>query len=582
MLNIILKYGVKEKKFTVRAAIYMLIGTIFSIFPYFFLYRMIDSLLNKGEISWNQAFSYIGGIFISLLFFGTLYTLGLKNSHIAAYNILKNIRTSLQQKLEKKPLGSIQELGTGNLKKLFVDDIDSMELLLAHALPEGIANSLVPILLYIAIFIVDFRLGLLSLITLPIGIWAMGTMFSVGTKYMNDYYMARVKMNNTIIEYINGMEVVKVFNKDMDSYKKYREDVINYRDFTLFWYGLCWTWMALYTVVLPALALFMLPVGAWMCMIGILSPSKLILALCLSFAVGVPLLKAMSFMGVIPQLAKKIESLEKMMDLKPLKQGGNAFAAKNFDIDFKSVSFAYKDTNVLQDINLHIKEGTMTALVGESGSGKSTLAKLLVHFYDVNEGSISIGGQDITSINQKELNEQISYVAQEQFLFNTSLYENIKIGKPSASKEEVLEAARKAQCMEFLERLEKGIDTMAGDGGKSLSGGERQRICLARAILKDAPIIVLDEATAFIDPENEDKLNLAISEIIKNKTVIVIAHRLSSIQSAEQICVLSEGKITACATHEELIKDCSEYKALWDKSNEIKNWKVNTGGVEYA
>ena len=582
MLNIILKYGIKEKKFTVRAAIYMIIGTIFSIFPYFFLYRMIDSLLNKGEISWNQVFSYIGGIFISLLLFGTLYTLGLKNSHIAAYNILKNIRTSLQQKLEKKPLGSIQELGTGNLKKMFVDDIDSMELLLAHALPEGIANSLVPILLYIAIFIVDLRLGLLSLITLPIGIWAMGTMFSVGTKYMNDYYMARVKMNNTIIEYINGMEVVKVFNKDMDSYKKYREDVINYRDFTLFWYGLCWTWMALYTVVLPALALFMLPVGAWMCMIGILSPSKLILALCLSFAVGVPLLKAMSFMGVIPQLAKKIESLEQMMDLKPLKQGANAFAAKNFDIDFKSVSFAYKETKVLQDINLHIKEGTMTALVGESGSGKSTLAKLLVHFYDVNEGSISIGGQDITSIDPKELNRQISYVAQEQFLFNTSLYENIKIGKPSASKEEVLEAARKAQCMEFLERLEKGIDTMAGDGGKSLSGGERQRICLARAILKDAPIIVLDEATAFIDPENEDKLNLAISEIIKNKTVIVIAHRLSSIQSAEQICVLSEGKITACATHDELIKDCSEYKALWDKSNEIKNWKVNTGGVEYA
>lgn len=582
MLNIILKYGVKEKRFTVRAAIYMLIGTILSIFPYFFLYRMIDSLLNKGEISWNQAFSYIGGIFISLLLFGFLYILGLKNSHIAAYNILKNIRTSLQQKLEKKPLGSIQELGTGNLKKMFVDDIDSMELLLAHALPEGIANSLVPILLYIAIFIVDLRLGLLSLITLPIGIWAMGTMFSVGTKYVNDYYMARVKMNNTIIEYINGMEVVKVFNKDMDSYKKYREDVINYRDFTLFWYGLCWTWMALYTVVLPALALFMLPVGAWMCKIGILSPSKLILALCLSFAVGVPLLKAMSFMSVIPQLAKKIESLEQMMDLKPLKQGGNAFAAKNFDIDFKSVSFAYKDTNVLQDINLHIKEGTMTALVGESGSGKSTLAKLLVHFYDVNEGSISIGGQDITSINQKELNKQISYVAQEQFLFNTSLYENIKIGKPSASKEEVLEAARKAQCIEFLERLEKGIDTMAGDGGKSLSGGERQRICLARAILKDAPIIVLDEATAFIDPENEDKLNLAISEIIKNKTVIVIAHRLSSIQSAEQICVLSGGKITACATHDELIKDCSEYKALWDKSNEIKNWKVNTGGVEYA
>ena len=465
---------------------------------------------------------------------------------------------------------------------MFVDDIDSLELLLAHALPEGIANVLVPILLYIAIFITDFRLGLLSLVTLPIGIWAMNVMFKVGTKYMNDYYMARVRMNNTIIEYINGMEVVKVFNKDMDSYKKYKEDVLNYRDFTLFWYKLCWTWMALYTVVLPGLALFMLPVGAWMQLNGMLSVSKLLLSLCLSFAVGLPLLKAMTFMSVIPQLAKKIESLEKMMDLKPLKQGENPFLSKNFDIDFQAVSFAYKESEVLHDINLHIKEGTMTALVGESGSGKSTLAKLLVHFYDVNEGRIMIGGQDITDIKYEELNRQISYVSQEQFLFNTSLYENIKIGKPSATEKEVLEAAKKAQCTDFLERFEKGIYTMAGEGGAALSGGERQRIALARAILKDAPIIVLDEATAFIDPENEDKLNLAIAEIIKNKTVIVIAHRLSSIKSAEQICVLSEGSITACGTHEELIKSCDKYLSLWNRSIDTENWGVSMGGMEYA
>ena len=582
MLNTIFKYGVKEKEFTVRAVIFMISGTICSIFPYFVLYKIIDCLLSSGQLEMKTVLIYIAAIFICLTLFACLYVMGLKNSHIAAYNILKNIRISLQHKLEKKPLGSIQELGTGNLKKMFVDDIDSMELLLAHALPEGIANTLVPILLYIAIFIVDFRLGLLSLITLPVGIWAMNVMFKVGTKYMNDYYMARVRMNNTIIEYINGMEVVKVFNKDMDSYKKYKEDVLNYRDFTLFWYKLCWTWMALYTVVLPALALFMLPVGAWMHLKGILSVSRLLLSLCLSFAVGLPLLKAMTFMSVIPQISKKIENLEKMMDLKPLKEGENVFAAKNFDIDFKSVSFAYKETEVLHNINLHIKEGTMTAFVGESGSGKSTLARLLVHFYDVNKGSILIGGQDITDLKYEELNSRISYVSQEQFLFNTSLYENIKIGKPSATEKEVLEAAKKAQCMDFLERFEKGIHTMAGEGGASISGGERQRVALARAILKDAPIIVLDEATAFIDPENEDKLNLAIAEIIKNKTVIVIAHRLSSIKSAEQICVLSEGSIIARGTHEELIKSCDKYVSLWNRSNETESWGVGMGGMEYA
>ena len=246
------------------------------------------------------------------------------------------------------------------------------------------------------------------------------------------------------------------------------------------------------------------------------------------------------------------------------------------------LTFKYDGHIALQNATFHVNEGDYLGIVGENGSGKSTLAKLLVHFYDVNEGRIMIGGQDITDIKYEELNRQISYVSQEQFLFNTSLYENIKIGKPSATEKEVLEAAKKAQCTDFLERFEKGIYTMAGEGGAALSGGERQRIALARAILKDAPIIVLDEATAFIDPENEDKLNLAIAEIIKNKTVIVIAHRLSSIKSAEQICVLSEGSITACGTHEELIKSCDKYLSLWNRSIDTENWGVSMGGMEYA
>ena len=231
-------------------------------------------------------------------------------------------------------------------------------------------------------------------------------------------------------------------------------------------------------------------------------------------------------------------------------------------------------SEVLHGINLTLKQGTTTALIGESGSGKSTLAKLLVHFYDLDSGSIKIGGQDITDMSIEDLNNQISYVAQEQFLFNTSLYENILIGRPTATREEVLDAAHRAQCDEFLDRFPKGIDTMAGDSGKQLSGGERQRISLARAILKNAPVIVLDEATAFMDPENEEKMNAAIEEIVRDKTVIVIAHRLSSIKNADKICVLKECNVIAEGTHDELMKNCEEFQSLWKASTAAAEWKI--------
>ncbi|MBR6154506.1 MAG: ATP-binding cassette domain-containing protein, partial [Treponema sp.] len=267
----------------------------------------------------------------------------------------------------------------------------------------------------------------------------------------------------------------------------------------------------------------------------------------------------------------------------PVKAGNSGFKGNNYDVEFKNVRFSYKKgedspslptTEVLHDINLTLKQGTTTTLIGESGSGKSTLAKLLVHFYDLDSGAISIGGQDITDMSIEALNNQVSYVAQEQFLFNTTLYENILIGRPNATREEVLDAAHRAQCDEFLERFPKGIDTMAGDSGKQLSGGERQRISLARAILKNAPIIVLDEATAFIDPENEEKMNAAISEIVRDKTVLVIAHRLSSIKKADKICVLKDGNVIAEGKHSTLNKESEEYKKLWKASKAAAEWKI--------
>ena len=294
----------------------------------------------------------------------------------------------------------------------------------------------------------------------------------------------------------------------------------------------------------------------------------------MSFAVGPSVLKALNFAGKFPQLDYKIAELEKMMEHPPLKEGESAFKGDNLDVEFRDVHFGYDDAEVLHGVNLSFKQGTTTALVGESGSGKSTLAKLLVHYYDLDSGTIAIGGQDITDMSLEALNDQVSFVSQEQFLFNTTLYENILIGKPDATREEVLEAARRAQCNEFIARFPDGLDTQAGDGGKQLSGGERQRISLARAILKDAPIIVLDEATAFMDPENEEKMNAALDEIVKDKTVLVIAHRLSTIKNADKICVMKEGNCIAADTHDNLIISCPEYKKLWDASVSASTWKV--------
>lgn len=264
------------------------------------------------------------------------------------------------------------------------------------------------------------------------------------------------------------------------------------------------------------------------------------------------------------------------MEHPPLQQSSRKFEGKDHDIRFENVRFSYADTEVVHDINLELREGQISALVGESGSGKSTLAKLLVHFYDLDGGRITIGGQALTDMSVEALNDQIAYVSQEQFLFHTSLYENIRIGRPDASREEILEAAHRAQCDEFLERLPDGLDTIAGDGGKMLSGGERQRIALARALLKDAPVIVLDEATAFIDPENEEKMSIAISEIIHGKTVLIIAHRLRTITAVDQIIVLKDGKIDGRGKHEDLLESCETYRRLWNASEESAEWKVRS------
>lgn len=584
MFQKVLNYAGKYKKYTLQAVLCMLLGLIANTMQYVFAWQMLTKLLAGEVMTWGGVGTRIGGIVVCALLHALLYVQGLSFSHKGAYNTLKNIRVALQGKLEKQPLGAIEDLGVGSIKKMFIDDIDSLELLLAHALPEGISNLAIPAVVFVFMFFIDWKLALLALCSLPLGILSMGTMYKVGMSRMNAYYASSQKMNNTIVEYVNGMEVVKVFNRDRDSYRSYAQDVKSYRDFTLAWYKACWPWMAMYTSILPCVALVTLPLGSWFVLQNLSTLPDLLLVLMLSFSIGAPLMKSMSFGSLMPQINFKIETLEKTLGAEPLKQTNDRFRGKGHSIRFDNVHFAYQEEEVLHGVTMEIPEHSLTALVGESGSGKSTLAKLLVHFYDVTSGSIRIGGQDIREMSLEALNQEISFVAQEQFLFNTSLMENIRMGKPNATDEEVLAAARRAQCTEFLARIEGGIHAMAGDCGRQLSGGERQRISLARALLKDSPIVVLDEATAFMDPENEEKMNAAIAEVIQDKTVIVIAHRLRSIVGADRICVMDSGNLAASGTHEELLEISDAYRKLWEASERSVSWAVsvenNAGGAE--
>ncbi len=570
----ILKYTKENKKTIYLALFFVFVSVISGIIPYFITNSLIQRFINTSTVSSGYILIASAGVIAFLIIKAVTHKIGLTLSHKAAYNTLCDMRKTFSEKLAKLPLGIIQNKGTGYYKKKIVEDIESMEITLAHIIPEMIPNVVVPIFVLVIVFIADWRMGLLSLASIPFGIVPMMLMMRIGLKKMPVYFSAQNGLNNTIVEYISGMEVIKIFGQTDSSFEKYENSVKNYVKYSVDWTLSSCKEMAIVTIVLPCTVILSLPIGLLMYFNGTLPLETLFFTLMITIGIGLPFNKALLFIPHFPQLSYAMNELEAVFFQEELKTGSITEQPKSYDIEFEKVSFAYEEKNVINDVSFRIKEKTMTAIVGPSGGGKSTLVKLLVHYYDIGSGKIIIGRESISDYSQEALTQMISFVSQDNFLFDDTIMENIRKGKQNATDEEIIKAAKIASAHDFIINLENGYHTVVGSSGGKLSGGERQRIAIARAMLKDAPIIVLDEATAYSDAENEDLIQDAINRLMKEKTVIVIAHRLRSIVNADDILVIDKGKIIDMGTHENLMKRSALYEHLWEANEKSYNWEL--------
>ena len=511
------------------------------------------------------------------------YALSTMLAHVSAYTILEGLRLQAADRLMGAPLGEVESRPIGTMKSTIVDRIEDIEPPLAHMIPELSSNILLPLVVVAAMFSIDWRMGLALLVTIPFALIPMAFGMRNYNKNYAAYMEANAHVNSVIVEYVEGIQVVKAFSQGERSYQKFAQAVSSFKAFTMDWYRCTWASMNLCLSILPTTLLGTLPMGVYLYQAGVLDPAQVTLCLMMALGIVAPLMSATAFINSMKSMQFAVKDTRELLDLPQLSQAERDMPLDGCSIQLKDVSFSYGGSDgkeVLHHLDLTIPQGKFTALVGPSGGGKSTIARLAARFWDVTGGSITLGGRDIRELPLKQLSREISFVTQDNFLFDCSLKENIRLGRPGASDEEVFAAARAAQCEEFIGRLEHGWDTAAGDVGKQLSGGERQRIAIARAILKDAPIVILDEATAFTDPENEDKIQRSIMALSKGKTLLVIAHRLSTIQNADQIVVLEKGRIVDRGTQRELLSRCPLYQALWAAHVGAQTWAVTSGEKE--
>ena len=549
-----------------------ILGSACGVVPYLAVTQIIIRILGKnydlvpiGLLALLALLGYLGGTWLN--------TASTMLSHRSAFMILKNIRTELTAKLSRVPMGTILDTPSGNFKTLLVDTVEKLELPLAHMIPELTANILIPVLMLLYLFVLDWRIALISLITIPIGLFCyMGMMKDYEKRYCR-VLTAGKNMDAAIVEYVGGIEVIKAFNQSSSSYGKYADAVKENEAAKATWFKQTNGFYVAGISIMPSCLLGVLPLGAWLFQSGSLTAPVFIACIILALGLVKPLIQALQYTDSLAMVDSTVQEIAGMLEEKEIKRPLEPVPLENSNISFREVSFSYGDTEVLHQISFDAAPCGMTAIVGPSGSGKSTVARLIASFWEADSGEVQIGGVDVRRLPLKQVMDLVSYVSQDNFLFHLSVKENIRIGRPGASDEEVIVAAKQASCHDFITALPQGYDTLAGEGGSSLSGGERQRIAIARAILKNSPVVILDEATAFTDPENEAVIQASINELVQGKTLIVIAHRLSTITAADKILVMDNGRIEAEGTHDALLRDSLLYRELWEAHISAKDTK---------
>ena len=578
LLSWILQFA-EEKKTTYALSIFLaLLSVACGLAPYLLIADIVQKLLG-GVYDWNVYLHECS--IIALFWLGNVVFHGLSTaaSHVATFTVLGNIRKRLCDKLVRVPLGTVLSMSSGALKNILVERIDSMETTLAHIVPEYTSNIVLPVAMFVYLFTIDWRMGLASLATLPVGLVAVCLML-VRSKGRFSYAVQKTKvLNDTAVEYINGIEVIKAFGKSKSSYEKFVIAAKEGSDCYVEWMRDCIWFHAFATVVAPSTLLSVLPAGGILFLHGMISAVDFITVIILSMSIIQPFLIAFSYHDDLAKAGVIFGEVGGILGMSELdRPEHDCQTPKDNSIVLKDVQFSYKNSGesdgkaeksqdrrqILHGINLAFPQGSYTALVGPSGSGKSTIARLIASLWDTDAGSIEIGGVNIKNLSLQEYNRRVAYVNQDNFLFDMSIRENIRLGRPEASDADVEEIAKKSGCYDFIMERENGFDTIVGGSGTHLSGGERQRIAIARAMMKDAPIVILDEATAYTDPENEAIIQESVAKLVQGKTLIVIAHRLSTISDADNIVVIKDGLVAEQGTHAELLAQNGLYKAMWN------------------
>ncbi|HFH7194772.1 TPA: ABC transporter ATP-binding protein [Streptococcus agalactiae] len=565
----------KGHKSKIFAAVFIaIIGVGFGVIPYFSVAAIINNLVAKNT-NLNNYYPYIFAVFLGFLASILFHEISTIISHNLAYRIIEDKRKLLADKLSKISMGEVERKSSGQWSQFMVETLDKMEKPIAHVIPEVIANIFIPIVLVITIFIMDWRIGIANLLTIPLGLLFSMLMMRGYEEKSKRYQEAAKAMNTTMVEYVNGIKVIKAFNKSASSFGKFRKTVEENKNAMLDWYlSVCFSMTATMETI-PSTMVFVLPASLYFFMKGSVEVGTLIMCILLSYASYKPLIKAMSHMETIANIKVVFEEIKKIMEIPNLKRGEEVRDIKSYDVEFKDVTFAYEESkNVLNNISFKANENELTAIVGNSGGGKSTITKLIAGFWNVSNGEILIGKTNLNELPLKQNMELVSYVSQENFLFNKTILENLKMAKEDASMDEIKEACEKASCYNFINGLPNGYETIVGKGGANLSGGEKQRIAIARCFLKNSPIVLLDEATAYSDPDNESVIQQSIDKLIKDKTVIMVAHRLSTIVNANKIIVVDNGEVIEEGTHKQLLELNGRYKKMWDVYTESKEIEV--------